>query len=71
MPEAPDPGVVALFVAAGISRVLGAGYTRYVETRHDAGWVPPEPDRITPHAQRVVRTANRAAAWAVAYHEYW
>lgn len=67
----PESGLVTLFVATGISLVLGAGYTRYVETRHDPDWVPPQPDPITPYAQRVARTASRTAAWAVRYHEHW
>jgi hypothetical protein len=67
----PESGLVTLFVATGISLVLGAGYTRYVETRHDPDCVPPEPDPITPYAQRVTRTAGRTAAWAVRYHEHW
>src|SRR4051794_32119753 len=67
----PESNLVALFVATGISLVLGAGYTRYVEIRHDPDWVPPEPDRITPYTQGLSRASRRVAAWAVRYNENW
>jgi len=67
----PESGLVTLFVATAISLVLGAGYTRYVETRHDPDWTPLEADRITPYVQGVASAASRAAAWAVRYHEHW
>ena len=69
----PESGLVALFVATGISLVLGTGYTRYIETRHGNGpaWEQPEADRLTRCRQEVSAAASRGSAWLVRYHEHW
>jgi hypothetical protein len=65
----PDSTLIGLFVATGVSLVLGSGYTRYAEARADPNRRPPDPDLVTHLAEGLRRSGVRTAAWAVRYHE--
>lgn len=68
----PDSTLIGLFVATGVSLVLGSGYTRYAEARADPGRRPPDPDRVSQLAERLGRAGVRTAAWAGRYQEdFW
>jgi hypothetical protein len=66
----PDNTLIGLFVATGVSLVLGSGYTRYAEARADRRARPPEPDRVTHLVDQLKLVGDRAAAWAVRYNEH-
>ena len=65
----PDSTLIGLFVATGVSLVLGSGYTRFAEAQADPGRRPPDPDLVTELAERLARGGVRTAAWAARYHE--
>lgn len=66
----PDNTLIGLFVATGISLVLGSGYTRYAEACADPKARPPDRDAITDLVNQLKLASDRAVAWAVRYHEH-
>jgi hypothetical protein len=69
-----DNTLVTLFIATGVSLVLGSGYTRYAEARADPAACSAEPDAVTElvswlgkRSRQGTRWTRRLADWAVRY----